>query len=59
MNRNDELEFLKIDLNNIIQGMTICEALLSDEEKDHLNLHRRCLSILERIKVSKSESDAK
>jgi len=59
MKREEELEFLKIDLNNIIRGMTICESLLSDEEKDHLNLHRRCLSILERIKVSKSENDAK
>ena len=46
----DELEFLKCDLLNMIAGMTICESILSQEEKDHLNLHRRCLSVLERIK---------
>lgn len=52
MSREDELEFLKCDLTNMITGMTICESILSQEEKDHLSLHRRCLSVLERIKVA-------
>jgi len=55
VNREDELEFLKCDLENIITGMTICESILSQEEKDHLSLHRRCLSILNRIKPQESE----
>ena len=55
MRKEDELEFLKCDLENIIDGMTICEGILSSEEKDHLSLHRRCLSVLERIKVTESE----
>lgn len=55
MTREDELEFLKADLVNIIEGMTICESILTQEERDHLSLHRRCLSILERIKVAESE----
>lgn len=50
--RNQELEMLKIDLENAIVGMEICEGMLSREEKDHLNLHRRCMSILERIRPS-------
>ena len=57
MSRNDELEFLKIDLENAIAGMTICESILSQEEKDHLSLHRRCMSVLERIKVAESEKE--
>ena len=52
MTREDELEFLKCDLTNMITGMTICESILSQEEKDHLSLHRRCLSVLQRIKVA-------
>lgn len=48
--KGDELEFLKIDLANMIQGMTICESILGQKEKEHLDLHRRCYSILERIK---------
>ena len=55
MTREDELDFLKIDLRNIIDGMTICESILTQEERDHLSLHRRCLSVLERIKVAESE----
>lgn len=55
MSREDELEFLKCDLENMITGMTICESILSQEEKDHLSLHRRCLSVLQRIKVAESE----
>ena len=50
MSREEELEFLKMDLKNIITGMTICESILSLEEKEHLSIHRRCLSVLERIK---------
>lgn len=52
MDKNDELEFLKCDLENMITGMTICEGILSPEEKEHLSLHRRCLSVLQRIKVA-------
>ena len=55
MSKEDELEFLKCDLENMIVGMTICESILSQEEKDHLSLHRRCLSILSRIKPLESE----
>ena len=55
MRKEDELEFLKCDLENMIQGMTICESILRQEEKDHLSLHRRCLSVMERIKVAESE----
>ena len=50
MRRGEELEFLKADLENMIIGMTIAESLLSQEEREHLSLHRRCMSILERIK---------
>lgn len=57
MNKNDELEFLKCELENRIQGMTVCESILSNEEKDHLNLHRRCLSILERIKPVEGDKE--
>lgn len=49
MTKDEELEFLKMDLENIIQGMTICESILSQGEREHLDLHRRCLSVLERI----------
>lgn len=52
MTREDELEFLKCDLTNMITGMTICEGMLSQEEQEHLSLHRRCLSVLQRIKVA-------
>ena len=55
MSREDELEFLKCDLENIITGMAICEGILSQEEKEHLSLHRRCLSVLQRIKVAEGE----
>lgn len=55
MSREDELEFLKCDLENMITGMTICESILSQEEKEQLSLHRRCLSVLQRIKVAESE----
>ena len=55
MSKEDELEFLKCDLENMIAGMTICESVLSQEEKDQLSLHRRCLSILNRIKPQESE----
>lgn len=55
MSKTDELEFLKCDLENMITGMTICKHTLSQEEIDHLSLHRRCLSVLERIKVAESE----
>ena len=51
----EELKFLKCDLENMITGMTICEGILSNEERVHLSLHRRCLSVLERIKVAESE----
>ena len=57
MSREDELEFLKCDLKNMIVGMMICESILSQEEKDHLSLHRRCLSVLERIKVAEESED--
>lgn len=33
MTREDELEFLKADLVNIIEGMTICESILTQEER--------------------------
>lgn len=55
MNRTDELEILKIDMENIIAGMTICEGILSPEEHSHLALHKRCLSILKRIKPADEE----
>lgn len=57
MSREDELEFLKCDLENMITGMTICESILSQEEKEQLSLHRRCLSVLQRIKVAESEKE--
>ena len=44
-----ELEWLKLDLENRIHGMTICAHILSEEEKDHLLLFQRCLSVMERI----------
>lgn len=53
MDRNQELEILKIELENMIVGMEICEGLLSQEAKEHLNLHRRSLSILKRIRPEK------
>ena len=55
MDKSDELNFLKCELKNVIDGMTMIEYLLSQEDKDHLNLHRRCLSVLERIEVAESE----
>lgn len=58
MDRNQELEILKIELENMIVGMEICEGLLSQEEKDHLNLHRRSLSILKRIRPEKRADQA-
>lgn len=57
MSKEDELEFLKCDLLNMISGMTICESILSPEEKDHLSLHRRCLSIFNRIEPLESEEE--
>lgn len=56
MNRNTELEILKIDLDNIIAGMTICKNILRPEEADYLNLFKRCKSVLDRIKPSDNES---
>ena len=47
---SEELEFLKSDLDNVIQGMTICASVLSAEEKDYLLLFQRCKSVLDRIK---------
>ncbi len=55
MDKSDELNFLKCDLKNMIDGMTMVESLLSQTEKDHLNLHRRCMSVLERIEAAESE----
>ena len=57
MSREEELEFLKMDLKNIITGMTICESILSLEEKEHLSIHRRCLSVLERIKPTSGKEN--
>ena len=54
----EELEFLKCDLENIIDGMTICGGILSDEEKDILLLLNRCKSVLDRIKPCKEEGKA-
>lgn len=59
MSRNDELELLKCELKNVIQGMVICKAILSEEEKDHLSLFMHCLSVLERIKVAEEEKVVK
>lgn len=50
--RWDELEFLKLDLENRIHGMTICAHILSEEEKEYLLLFQRCLSVMERIQPS-------
>lgn len=47
--RWNELEILKMDLENRIHGMTICAYILSEEEKDYLLLFQRCLSVMERI----------
>ena len=50
--RWEELEWLKLDLENRIHGMTICAHILSEEEKDYLLLFQRCLSVMERIQPS-------
>ena len=55
MSHGEELEFLKIDLKNMIAGMTICEHALNPEECNHLHLHKRCLSVLERIEPVKEK----
>ena len=58
MNKGEELAFLKLDLKNMITGMTICKNILSNEELDHLDLHRRCLSVLERIKPVEDKAES-
>lgn len=50
---NEELELLKAELENVIDGMTICEELLTPEEWGHLKLHKRCLVILKKIRPAK------
>ena len=55
MDREAELYFLKNELENVIQGMALCKSILSREEREHLDLHRRCLSELERIKPAEGE----
>ena len=57
MSREDELEILKLDLENIIEGMTICGSVLTREESKCLSLFRRCLSVLKRIKVDLFDGD--
>ena len=55
MSKTDELDFLKYDLENMITDMMEYESKLSYEEKNHLSLHRRCLSILNRTELQESE----
>lgn len=50
MTKSEELEFLKIDLDNVIQGMAICDSILSKDERYYLLLFQRCKSVLDRIK---------
>lgn len=45
-----ELEILKIDLENLIQGMSICREDLTHSELDCLELLKRCNSVINRIK---------
>lgn len=59
MNKTDELEILKIELENIIDGMSICSEILTPEEHTHLVLHKRCLSILKRIKPAEDKDHDK
>lgn len=44
-----ELEALKIDLNNLIDGMTILTDTLTENEKECLRMLCRCLSVIDRI----------
>lgn len=50
MEKGDELELLKSELDNRIDGLLICKAFLTDDEKDLLKLLSRCRSVLNRIK---------
>lgn len=50
MEKDDELELLKIELDNRIDGLLICKAFLTDEEKDLLKLLSKCRSVLNRVK---------
>jgi hypothetical protein len=45
----NELELLKCELQNRIDGMTICASFLTDDEKEVLLLLQRCKSVLDRI----------
>lgn len=49
MEKGDELELLKAELDNRIDGLLICKAFLTDEEKDLLKLLSKCRSVLNRI----------
>ena len=44
-----ELEALKSDLNNLIDGMTILTDTLTETEKECLQIMCRCLSVMNRI----------
>ena len=48
-NREQELEILKIDLDNLITGMAVCKSILTNGERDCLEVLIRCKSILDRI----------
>ncbi len=50
MEKSDELELLKTELDNRIDGLLICKAFLTDEERDLLKLLSKCRSVLNRIK---------
>lgn len=50
MEKDDELELLKAELDNRIDGLLICKAFLTDDEKDLLKLLSKCRSVLNRIK---------
>lgn len=50
MEKGDELELLKSELDNRIDGLLICKAFLTDDEKDLLKLLSKCRSVLNRIK---------
>ena len=52
-----ELEMLKMDLENVIQGMTICAGVLSKDEQEYLALFNRCLSLINRIKPIKEDKE--
>ena len=50
MEKGDELELLKSELDNRIDGLLICKAFLTDDEKDLLKLLSKCRSVLNRPK---------